>query len=42
MKDNNRTLSAVFFALAFGWMALCMRMALTNMGAGKFPHAGGL
>ena len=37
MKDNNRTLSAVFFALAFGWMALCMRMALTNMGLANSP-----
>ena len=37
MKDNNRPLSAVFFALAFGWMALCMRMALTNMGLANSP-----
>lgn len=37
MKNNNRTLAGVFFALAFGWLALCMRMALTSMGLANSP-----
>lgn len=37
MKDNNRTISATLFALAFIWMALCMRMPLINMSLANSP-----
>lgn len=37
MKNNNRILSGVFFALTFCWMALIMRMPLINMSLSNSP-----
>ena len=41
MKDNNRTLSAVFFCAGLWLDGPVHAHGPDKYGAGKFPHAGG-